>query len=411
MNVYYLIIVMRKLDDIKLTVLYIEYKNFFIDILSRFYNFEKCDVYHYGEILNIDELCLNNALNWDIYLIEFFGRGRVNWKYLSKNRCLQCTVELLDEYYDCWEWNMLSSNEGIFWTELMINKYKSKLNWDLLSLNKSLPWSIDFINRYIDRFNWANLSANPSLPWSDHLLKYYEDLWDWNLISSNPSLPWTDDLIIKYIDRLNWAGLSMNPSLPWSLEFIRKYECNWIWGYSSDWLMTDNIGLCGNSGIHWNEELIEIFDDFIDWGELSLNTGDMWNECLIDKYLSKLHWEDCWWPSSGMGGLSSNPSLPWSLDFVDKYGPYLNIKEICTNVSFPWQEEDFRNNNGKIINDCGKSYWKLLSMNEGLPWSINVLYDNRCWFDWTLIKENAKVYDKCLSVLEKEKIKFLLDLA
>lgn len=402
---------MGKLDDIKLTVLYIEYKNFFIDILSRFYNFEKCDVYHYGEILNIDELCLNNALNWDIYLIEFFGRGRVNWKYLSKNRCLQCTVELLDEYYDCWEWNMLSSNEGIFWTELMINKYKSKLNWDLLSLNKSLPWSIDFINRYIDRFNWANLSANPSLPWSDHLLKYYEDLWDWNLISSNPSLPWTDDLIIKYIDRLNWAGLSMNPSLPWSLEFIRKYECNWIWGYSSDWLMTDNIGLCGNSGIHWNEELIEIFDDFIDWGELSLNTGDMWNECLIDKYLSKLHWEDCWWPSSGMGGLSSNPSLPWSLDFVDKYGPYLNIKEICTNVSFPWQEEDFRNNNGKIINDCGKSYWKLLSMNEGLPWSINVLYDNRCWFDWTLIKENAKVYDKCLSVLEKEKIKFLLDLA
>ena len=231
MNVYYLIIVMGKLDDIKLTVLYIEYKNFFIDILSRFYTFEKCDVYHYGEILNIDELCLNNALNWDIYLIEFFGRGRVNWKYLSKNRCLQCTVEL-------------------FWTELMINKYKSKLNWDLLSLNKSLPWSIDFINRYIDRFNWANLSANPSLPWSDHLLKYYEDLWDWNLISSNPSLPWTDDLIIKYIDRLNWAGLSMNPSLPWSLEFIRKYECNWIWGYSSDWLMTDNIGLCGNSGIH-----------------------------------------------------------------------------------------------------------------------------------------------------------------
>lgn len=141
---------MGKLDDMKLTVLYIEYKKFFIDILSRFYNFEKCDVYHYSEILNIDELCVNNALNWDICLIEFFGKGRVNWKYLSKNRCLQCTVELLDEYYDCWEWNMLSSNEGLFWTELMINKYKSKLNWDLLSLNKSLPWSIDFINRYID---------------------------------------------------------------------------------------------------------------------------------------------------------------------------------------------------------------------------------------------------------------------
>ncbi|MSL47062.1 hypothetical protein GKE57_28460, partial [Escherichia coli] len=182
MNIYYLIIVMGKLDDMKLTVLYIEYKKFFIDILSRFYNFEKCDVYHYSEILNIDELCVNNALNWDICLIEFFGKGRVNWKYLSKNRCLQCTVELLDEYYDCWEWNMLSSNEGLFWTELMINKYKSKLNWDLLSLNKSLPWSIDFINRYIDRFNWTNLSANPSLPW-------------------------TADLFIKYIDRLNWAGL------------------------------------------------------------------------------------------------------------------------------------------------------------------------------------------------------------
>lgn len=377
---------MGKLDDMKLTVLYLEYKNFFIDILSRFYNFEKIDVYHYNEFLNIDKLCMNSALNWDIYLIELLGKEKVNWKYLSKNRGLQCTVELLDEYYDCLEWNMLSSNEAVFWNELMIDKYKSKLNWNLLSLNKSLPWSIDFINRYVDRFNWGNLSANPSLPWAD-------------------------DLIIKYIDRLNWAGLSMNPSLPWSLEFIRKYECNWIWGYSSDWLMTDNIGLCGNSGIHWNEELIEIFDDFIDWGELSLNTGDMWNECLIDKYLSKLHWEDCWWPSSGMGGLSSNPSLPWSLDFVDKYGPYLNIKEICTNVSFPWQEEDFRNNNGKIINDCDKSYWKLLSMNEGLPWSINVLYDNRCWFDWTLIKENAKVYDKCLSVLEKEKIKFLLDLA
>ena len=36
MNIYYLIIVMGKLDDMKLTVLYIEYKKFFIDILSRF---------------------------------------------------------------------------------------------------------------------------------------------------------------------------------------------------------------------------------------------------------------------------------------------------------------------------------------------------------------------------------------
>ena len=76
---------MGKLDDMKLTVLYIEYKKFFIDILSRFYNFEKCDVYHYSEILNIDELCVNNALNWDICLIEFFGKGRVNWKYYLMN--------------------------------------------------------------------------------------------------------------------------------------------------------------------------------------------------------------------------------------------------------------------------------------------------------------------------------------
>lgn len=49
-------------------------------------------------------------------------------------------------------------------------------------------------------------------------------------------------------------------------------------------------------------------------------------------------------------------------------------------------------------------------MNEGLPWSVGVLYDNRCWFDWNLMKGNVKVYDNCLSVLEKEKMKFLLEL-
>ena len=151
---------MEKLDDMKLTVLYIEYRNFFIDVLSRFYGFEKYDIYHYSEILNVDELCRNEALNWDMYLIEFWGKEKINWEYLSGNKCLSWTADLFDKYYDYWEWDILSSNEGIFWNELLLNKYKSKLNWNLLSLNKSLPWSIDFINRYVDRLNWVNLSAN-----------------------------------------------------------------------------------------------------------------------------------------------------------------------------------------------------------------------------------------------------------
>ena len=102
---------MEKLDDMKLTVLYIEYRNFFIDVLSRFYGFEKYDIYHYSEILNVDELCRNEALNWDMYLIEFWGKEKINWEYLSGNKCLSWTADLFDKYYDYWEWEYETINQ------------------------------------------------------------------------------------------------------------------------------------------------------------------------------------------------------------------------------------------------------------------------------------------------------------
>lgn len=50
-------------------------------------------------------------------------------KGLSKNKKINWTYSLIDEYIDEWDWVALSNNESLPWSESFIRKYKKKLLW------------------------------------------------------------------------------------------------------------------------------------------------------------------------------------------------------------------------------------------------------------------------------------------
>lgn len=64
--------------------------------------------------------------------------------------------------------------------------------------------------------------------------------------------------------------------------------------------------LSSNTSIPFNLELIEKFQDKWNWRLLSQNESINWNNELIDKFHDKWRWDGYW-------GFSNNNSLPWSI--------------------------------------------------------------------------------------------------
>jgi hypothetical protein len=63
-----------------------------------------------------------------------------------------------------------------------------------------------------------------------------------------------------------------------------------------------------------DEELIDRYEDFLDWEELSSNTALLWNEAFIERFSDQWDWNK----------LSENEELPWSEGFIFQFADYLN---------------------------------------------------------------------------------------
>lgn len=221
----------------------------------------------------------------------------------------------------------------------------AKIGKKIAITNKILAISNE--NKFIDFFlKYPELTMIIYLyyPLNEELLnKYQRGL---SVSSSNTNLNWTEDFIDRYSDKWDWYALSKNIGIRWSENLIKKYE-------EKDFILLCNFS--DSEAITWTEKLIDKYIEeggewYWDWQGLSRNPSLPWSLDFFNKYFDKWDW-------SG-NGLSSNPNLSWTVDFIEKYHDR-------------WD-------------------WPLLSENEGLPWSIELIerFINK-WDYFGLLRNNA----------------------
>ena len=112
--------------------------------------------------------------------------------------------------------------------------------------------SNDFMQRIADEGAWKELSNE--LCWTEALLEKYQDKIDWQEVSKNRNILWTVPMLQKFKHRINWNLLSR---------------------YADEKVLRENV--------------IEIFKEKWDWGELSGN--ECINNQLLEKFADKWDWE------------------------------------------------------------------------------------------------------------------------
>jgi hypothetical protein len=193
-----------------------------------------------------------------------------NWDYLSGNRAIDWTIELMAKYKSRFNYERYQVGNDEYWLnikysrsldqspvnqsiseQVVINKkdlYEKKLNESGPTKQKSLRIEnnasnlFDILEEHKDNLNWEAASLNKSLPWTEELIDKYKDKWEWGHeeerpdgkafiqgLTSNPKLPWSVDLIRRFQNFWYWPDLSYSKSIPWSLELLEEFHDKWDW--------------------------------------------------------------------------------------------------------------------------------------------------------------------------------------
>ena len=132
----------------------------------------------------------------------------------------------------------------------------------------------------------------------------------WKDISRD--LNWTDELIEKYQDKIDWKEFSANHRIYWTIPMLQKYKANIDWDAISDCIIDDSL----------TDNILEAFKDKLNWSKLS-DSRYITSE-LLDKYADKWDWEVI---INNWNGNYYHGSNLWSkstaIEFYERYKEYI----------------------------------------------------------------------------------------
>lgn len=148
---------------------------------------------------------------------------------------------------------------------------------------------------------------------------------------------------------------------------IDKYDYKWGNTSSRWWNWWENLS--SNRSLPWSIELIEKYKDKWDWERLSRSSSLPWSIELIEKY-------NDWWDWSHRG-LSQNTSLPWSIELIERYKDRWDwsYRGMSQNTSLPWSIE-------LIEKYDDKWDWESLFSNESIILTVDIIkkYGYKWWY-------------------------------
>jgi hypothetical protein len=176
------------------------------------------------------------------------------------------------------------------WSATELRNFNHWLDKSLLLKNQRIIWTAEKVR---------------SADFSEDQLK---NLW-WHAQFDNLSI-----ILAECSDIMNWRSIVMNKHAIWTPGLLAQYAAQLDMAYFQ----------YGNTSLSWNTELIERFQEHINWHNLSASTNVDWNEMLIDRWCSKFNFR----------ALSQNEAIPWTSDIFERYKALLHLDELSANPKF-----------------------------------------------------------------------------
>jgi hypothetical protein len=323
----------------------------------------------YKQLINWRNLSLLKNVDWSVILIKkFHNEFDCNWEELSSNENLPFNNELIDSFYKNWKWDSLSSNPNFINKIDLLVIYANKLNWEIISKSISGELSDEDILKIEKYLDWDGLALYGKINWKISQLIKFENKLSKYFIPYNPNLPWREILEIDYCKFHYHSG----QKILWTKDFIRSFFIQ-----EEKYRYTEMANLISIKEFEWDEgfvdEMVKEFENHYRWEDnfweaFSSNPSIPWTVELINKYESKLIWYseyNSWYPYNNRG-LSGNPNLPWSEKFIEIYIDKWDWTGLSLNKGIPWSLE-------LIEKYYDKWNWDELKLNTTLPWSKDFL--------------------------------------
>lgn len=308
------------------------------------------------------------------------------------------TDELIDAYTDLWNWNLMSGNPFLVCSDEVTEKDRHRLNWKDSDVFEDANITSDG-KRWMSTSEYNEKINKIILAKRDDLLKKCLASIDGetekehlHYMSCVDHLRFTNEIRKQYKAYIDYKIMSGKAPDNLTNEIQKIFSLKWD---KNRYIESDDDQLANNEETgtgqkkeasilipKWHLPDIENepkytkkeMEDMLvdpDWNKLSKDTCVPWTEELIDRYVD--HWE---WGHDKVkhnewieicSGLSTNPSLPWSVKFIEKYSNKINWKHLSMNEGIPW--------NLSLIKRFRKNWmWELLKWNETM-W-INVFYSD-----------------------------------
>lgn len=393
-------------SDYKVKNYLIKNRKYAKQAICKNYPFTFAELKNYEELLDWDTIATNHQINWNSDIINYY-KHKLDWEILTTNQSIFKNLDLIDEFSTLIHWqdphqsffSTIANNKGIYWTNELILKYENQLDFYQLSYNENVEWSEKLIDRYVNKWDWVQLGGLENLPWSisffekykdrlqsnyfgfktnptltsniEFIEKYYHLLEPW-AIFENEKLPWYEkNLLERWEDLIDWYGVAGNKLLLNDSDFLYANMDRWIHLVPKAFNM-----LSRNTGIKWSIELIEKYKPYWDWKLLSQNESLPWSIEFIEHFKNDLLWgevivHDQYFDEYAVPVydhemifeeveqyMTSNPSLPWSFDFLMHFGNSIDPETLSTTYPI-WQKIFKPHVTPVMVNDIITNYWSL----------------------------------------------------
>lgn len=356
-------------------------------LIERFYPFNFQEIRENQSIIDFDILSFNRRVHWSIDIIDEFAH-LFNWAGISSNPAIPWKESEIAKYGNYFDWTKAANNESFPWTKYLFFKYKDFIDWAYMD-DLPVKLVIDDIT-YLNKEQRGYMAEFKNVDWSAWLIERFKDDLDWELLPRNPSIPYSEYFFTAYKDRIYFIDLVTNPWLLRDenlslLDKIAYVDFNNVSQWKQDWTL-DFIEknkellnwdlLSSNKYLPWSEELLEKYSDRWNWFEMSGHRNFPWSWQIIEMHEHEWNWQDRSDPYISMfRTMSSNPSLPWSRAFVERFGHYLGFGST------------------EQINDDEYQLLFGISSNRKIDWDLEFLLKYKERWDLESLSNNEAVYN------------------
>ena len=150
----------------------------------------------------------------------------------------------------------------------------------------------------------GNITPQNEKTWNDDNFMHQSfDEEAWRQLSGE--FPWSEQLLEKYQDKVDWKAVSVNDNMVWTASMLEKFK------HFIDW---DQLSRCTHQCI-LTAEMLERFKEYWNWGELSRNDCFDLDYELIDRFIDRWDW-------TALIDRYDESNL-FNYEFLERYGAYI----------------------------------------------------------------------------------------